>query len=85
MANNVHQTAAGNDVRIVTLRPGERIRVRYKNWRGEVAIRHIALEGVPIWARSEWHPEPQWLIWGSDMDAGWISRFWAVKDMEPVT
>lgn len=62
---------------------GERIRVRYTNWRGEVAIRNIELDGAPHWGRSSYHPEPQWLICGTDLDKG-QPRVWAVKDMEPV-
>jgi hypothetical protein len=85
MSDNQTKTANNSDVRIIMLAPGERITVRYKNWRGEIAVRRIELDGVPIWARSEWHPEPQWLVWGSDLDAGGVSRLWAVKDMEPVT
>ncbi len=65
------------------LAPGERIRVKYKNWRGETAIRNIELNSSVHWRRTKWHPEPQWLIVGRDIDSG-ENRFWAVKGMEPV-
>jgi hypothetical protein len=73
----------GGHATIILLRSGERIRVRYTNWRGVQAIRNIELDGAPHWGRTEWHPEPQWLIAGTDTDNG-QHRMWAVKDMEPV-
>lgn len=68
---------------IVLLQPGERIRFRYKNWRGETAIRNVELDGVVHWGRTQWHPQSQWLICGTDIDRS-ESRVFAVKDMEPV-
>lgn len=55
-------------VRLILLRAGDRIKVRYKNWRGETSIRNIELDGVAFWGKTQWHPEPTWLVAGTDID-----------------
>lgn len=66
----------------IDLKLGEAIHVRYTNWRGETAPRH--LYPVKIWFGStEWHTEPQWLVKASDLTTGNIRDF-ALKDMVPV-
>lgn len=56
------------------------LRIRYRNWRGEVAIRTI----VPIrmiWGATEWHPEKQqWLLQAVDQDKQ-AERTFAVVDI----
>lgn len=47
--------------------PGQRIRFRYTNWRGEVADRHIEVLGVRF-GSTEWHPSPQLLLRGLDLE-----------------
>jgi hypothetical protein len=65
------------------LTPGAQMRVVYTNWRGETRERHIEFSGVVHWAKSEWHPEPQWMIWGDDLETG-EHRCWAIADMKPL-
>lgn len=68
---------------LVLLQAGECIKVRYTNWKGETAIRNIELAGCPHWGKTQWHPEPTWLIAGTDLDKN-EHRVWSIKDMEPV-
>ena len=64
---------------------GNRIRVKYRNWRGLVSIRHIEIGGPLFWGSTEHHPEPQWLVMGWDMKKKKSAcRVWAIKDMWPV-
>lgn len=53
--------------------------IRYRNWKGETANRHIFPTGVRF-AATEWHPEPQWLLdaWDMDKDA---YRSFAMRDI----
>ena len=46
---------------------GEPYTFVYKNWRGEVAERQVVPEKIG-WGTNEWHPEPQWLMEGFDVD-----------------
>jgi hypothetical protein len=55
------------------------VTVRYKNYRGEVAIRQI----VPIklfWGKTEYHPHEQWLmtVWDCERNA---YRDYALQDI----
>jgi hypothetical protein len=59
------------------------MRVVYTNWRGETRERLIEFDGVVHWAKSQWHPEPQWMIWGDDLETG-EHRCWAVSGMKPL-
>lgn len=60
----------------------KKLRIRYKNWRGEVSIRNIEPRG--LWfGSSEWHPEQQWFIQALDLDKNGIRDF-ALRDMEIV-
>lgn len=69
---------------LTLLKPGMRIKVRYSNWRGEVAVRRLELNGVPLWGKTPWHPEPQWLITATDLDRQDGNRVFSIKDMVPV-
>ena len=45
------------------------INMTYRNWRGEVAQRTI--RPVALWfGKTEWHPEPGWLLNAWDCDKG---------------
>lgn len=55
------------------------IKIRYKNWRGEISEREI----VPIkifGGETEWHPEWQWFMKAFDIGKGEIRDF-ALLDM----
>lgn len=55
----------------------------YTNWRGEIASRRVGV--MSMWFGStEWHPEPQWLMHGIDLDK-METRDFALKDMREVT
>ena len=56
-------------------------RVRYKNHRGEVAVRSIQCVWV-FYGRTPWHPEPQWFVQAWDADKG-QRRTFALKDFIP--
>ena len=59
------------------------IRVRYTNWRGETADRHLM--PTSLWFGStEWHSEPQWLMKAVDLEKGGAVRDFALKDMVPI-
>lgn len=56
------------------------VKVKYKNYRGEVALRSI----VPIeiyWGQTEYHPYDQWLlkVWDVEKNA---ERIYAFKDIQ---
>lgn len=60
---------------------GQPITVRYRNWRGETAIRTIV--PIRIWhGATEWHPEAQWLMEAVDSERG-VVRDFALRDMNP--
>lgn len=51
----------------------------YTNWRGETSRRKV--RPVSIWFGStEWHPEEQWFIRGTDVEKG-EERDFALVDM----
>lgn len=55
------------------------MRIKYRNWRGEVATRCIK----PIkmfFGSNEWHPEEQWLMEAMDLDKVEV-RVFAMRDM----
>lgn len=55
------------------------VRIRYRNYRGETAVRHI--KPCHIWFGStSWHPEPQWLLEAIDLDKG-AERSFALSDI----
>lgn len=57
------------------------IRVRYKNWKGNVRVRTILPKEPPYWGSTEFHPEPQWLLPVLDLDEG-VERDFALKDCD---
>lgn len=54
------------------------LEIWYRNYRGEVAKRHIIPKGI-VFGDTEWHPESQWLLhaWDEDKQA---YRYFAIKD-----
>lgn len=68
----------------MTLAVGLIVRVRYTNYRGEVADRTVRIMSAPIWTATDWHPELQWLIWVLDLNKN-ERRLFALKDMIPAT
>jgi predicted DNA-binding transcriptional regulator YafY len=55
------------------------VRIRYRNYRGETAVRHIKPCHIRFGATS-WHPEPQWLLEAIDLDKG-AERSFALADI----
>lgn len=56
------------------------IPMRYTNYRGETAIRHI----IPLrvwWGSTEWHPEPDWLLESVDVEKC-ATRDFALSDAD---
>lgn len=54
----------------------------YTNWRGETA-RRIAILTDIYFGETDYHPEPQWLVKGTDLERGEV-RIYALKDIKPV-
>lgn len=45
------------------------IKFRYTNYRGKTAIRTVQPVGIEF-GSTDWHPEPQWLLHGVDLEKG---------------
>jgi hypothetical protein len=54
----------------------------YKNWKDEVNERRAVLSSL-WWGSNEWHPEPQLLVNGYDLDKK-APRIYAVKDISDI-
>lgn len=57
------------------------ITVLYKNWKGELDIRHIIPCGTLRWGSTEFHKEEQWLMEVYDLEKSAI-RTYAFKDIK---
>lgn len=65
---------------------GVPVPILYRNWRGEVARRRIALDVIAYgneatslrFGSTEWHPETQWLLSATDVDKG-VRRVFAMS------
>jgi predicted DNA-binding transcriptional regulator YafY len=55
------------------------IRILYTNHRGETAVRRIVPKRV-WFGRTEWHPEPQWLLEAFDLERQ-AMRSYALKEI----
>ena len=55
------------------------VKVLYRNYRGEEAVRTITPESIQ-WGEAEWHPGEQWLLWCYDCDKEAVRTF-AMKDI----
>ncbi len=59
---------------------GQDVTIVYTNYRGETAERKI--RPIKIWfGKTEWHPEPQWLLDAFDYDKN-AERSFALKDIK---
>ena len=58
------------------------IEFTYTNWKGETKERRAVLSSL-WWGSNEWHPEPQLLAHGYDLDKK-AQRTYAIKDMSNV-
>jgi predicted DNA-binding transcriptional regulator YafY len=56
------------------------IKIVYKNYRGETALREVLPQRVWFGA-TEWHPEEQWLLEAIDLDKG-APRSFALRDIQ---
>lgn len=56
------------------------IKMRYKNWRGEVAVRTVIPQRI-YWGSTEWHPQEQWLLEVFEVDKH-VTRVFAVADIQ---
>lgn len=56
------------------------VNVRYKNYRGEVAVRSIVPREI-YWGQTEYHPHDQWLlkVWDVEKEA---ERIYSFKDIQ---
>lgn len=61
--------------------PGRLLMFGYTNWRGQRGDRHIQVDSL-WWGSTRWHPEPQWLLRGYDIEHRAMRDF-ALKDMVP--
>jgi predicted DNA-binding transcriptional regulator YafY len=59
--------------------PTTEIEFDYVNYRGETSHRRARV-GEIMFAATEWHTEPQWLIGGFDLDKNEMRHF-AMRDM----
>ena len=59
---------------------GHPIKVRYKNWKGETAVRTIVPREI-FFGSSEWHKEPQWLLKVFDVEKN-AERTYALRDIQ---
>ena len=55
------------------------VKIDYTNWRGERGERTITPFYVAF-STSEWHPEPQWVLYALDVGKG-EPRVFAMKDI----
>lgn len=55
------------------------VKIKYKNWRGEVAYRNIQPIEI-IFGSNEFHKDPQWLMKAMDLDKN-VERTFAIADI----
>jgi hypothetical protein len=68
---------------VFAIDPDGSVRFRYRNYRGDVAMRHVRFHrggGSLIWGKTEHHPEEQWLLEAWDEDRQ-MHRTFALKDI----
>lgn len=58
---------------------GEEILLDYTNWEGKQGIRRVQPKKI-VWGSTQWHPEPQWLLVGIDVEKN-AERQFAMKDI----
>jgi predicted DNA-binding transcriptional regulator YafY len=67
---------------MMEFKPGQVLRFRYVNWQGVVANRTTRVIELTF-GKTEWHPEPQWLLKAYDIEKNAV-RFFALQDMVPI-
>jgi len=55
------------------------VKVEYKNWRGETAVRTIIPKRI-YFGSTDWHPEEAWLMEVFDIDRQ-AERIYSIKDI----
>ena len=65
----------------VAFERGQTISFGYTNWRGKTSIRTARVIRL-TYSRTEWHPEPQWLLEAVDTEKD-VIRLFALRDMAP--
>jgi len=50
----------------------------YRNYKGRTGVRTVAIQSI-VWTSTPYHPEPQYIIEGYDMDKK-VFRQFALKD-----
>jgi hypothetical protein len=75
----IGQIEGGNRM---VIQQGTKINFTYTNWRGETSKRRAIVLNL-LYGSTEYHPEPQWLLKGFDLDKDAI-RIYAIRDMKDV-
>jgi predicted DNA-binding transcriptional regulator YafY len=65
------------------IREGTVVAFEYKNWRGEYSSRRVLVRGL-YWGYTEYHPIPQFLLSGFDLDKN-ENRDFAADDITHLT
>lgn len=55
------------------------VEIDYTNWRGERSVRRVHVFGI-VFKSTEWHPEPQYLLWAVDLSKR-AERYFAMRDI----
>jgi hypothetical protein len=71
-----------NDSCLVEYEAKDMIEFDYINWKGIEVHRKVESQRI-IFGSTTFHPEPQWLLEGLDLDK-WKVRLFAMKDMSNV-
>jgi len=58
------------------------MRFRYRNYKGDVSVRHVVPNAHRplVWSSNKYHPQKQWLLRAYDVDKRAVRTF-AVKDI----
>src|SRR5581483_7715488 len=51
------------------------VRILYRNWKGELALRVIVPTGELYWGKNQWHKEEQWLLDAVDIEKCAVRSF----------
>jgi len=73
------ESQKNNAPQVTNFAPAQHIKVRYTNYRGEVAVRTIVPMEV-FWGKNEYHTHEQWLLRVWDVEKG-AERIYALKDI----
>lgn len=67
---------------VVVSREDQRVTFTYTNWKGKTRQRSAILSRM-YWGSNEWHPQPQLLVDGYDLEER-APRTYAAKDMRDI-